>query len=47
MEYKIVCSRHSYQLEAQINRLAEERWEVHSFGYDDGNYVVIMHRMTD
>ena len=46
MEYKIVGSTHSYQLEAQINKLAEHGWEVHSFAYDGVGYVVIMHRLT-
>jgi hypothetical protein len=47
MEYKIIGSTHSYQLETQINELAEQGWEVHSFATDDGGYVVIMHRMTE
>ena len=45
MEYKIVGAQHLYQLETQINKLAEDSWEVHSFSAD-GNYVIIMQRLT-
>jgi Domain of unknown function (DUF4177) len=47
MEYKIVSSSHTYQVEMKINDLAKEGWEVKTLAVTQGNnYVVIMQRLT-
>ena len=45
MEYKVVVANLSYKLESEINRLAQEGWEVQSSAYS-GRFFVIMQRST-
>jgi hypothetical protein len=42
MRYRILTSSQKYQIETQVNDLAEQGWDVVSLTYAAGNFIVIM-----
>jgi len=47
MKYKLLASSHKYQIETQINELAEDNWLINSFAHDDGAYFVVMEKSDE